>query len=61
MPPSLSESQMVVIHTFMGHNGNVCDFRWIAQPDDPDAMTGKRGACHMPQYLKTGLGGAANA
>jgi len=27
------------IHTFVGHNGNVCDFHWTAQPDDPNAMT----------------------
>jgi hypothetical protein len=27
------------IHTFVGHNGNVCDFHWTAQPDDRNAMT----------------------
>ncbi|MGH8685731.1 MAG: hypothetical protein ACREUM_10325 [Nitrosospira sp.] len=27
------------IHTFVGHNGSVCDFHWKAQPDDKDAMT----------------------
>lgn len=27
------------IHTFVGHKGNVCDFHWTAQPDDPNAMT----------------------
>ena len=27
------------IHTFVGHNGKVCDFHWTAQPDDKDAMT----------------------
>lgn len=27
------------IHTFVGHNGSVCDFHWTAQPDDKDAMT----------------------
>jgi hypothetical protein len=27
------------IHTFVGHNGSVCDFHWTAQPDDRNAMT----------------------
>jgi hypothetical protein len=27
------------IHTFVGHNGSVCDFHWTAQPDDKNAMT----------------------
>jgi hypothetical protein len=27
------------IHTFVGHNGSVCDFHWKAQPDDKNAMT----------------------
>lgn len=27
------------IHTFVGHNGSVCDFHWRAQPDDKNAMT----------------------
>lgn len=27
------------IHTFVGHNGSVCDFHWTAQPNDKDAMT----------------------
>ncbi|HEU4854559.1 MAG TPA: hypothetical protein VFS89_04635 [Nitrosospira sp.] len=27
------------LHTFVGHNGSVCDFHWKAQPDDRDAMT----------------------
>jgi hypothetical protein len=27
------------IHTFVGHNGYVCDFHWTAQPDDKNAMT----------------------
>ena len=27
------------IHTFVGHNGSVCDFHWTAQPNDKNAMT----------------------
>ncbi|MBA4141890.1 MAG: hypothetical protein H0X43_02565 [Nitrosospira sp.] len=27
------------VHTFVGHQGSVCDFHWTAQPDDKDAMT----------------------
>ncbi|SEK68795.1 hypothetical protein [Nitrosovibrio tenuis] len=26
------------IHTFVGHQGKVCDFHWTAQPDDKNAM-----------------------